>query len=340
MRIARLSEALAEQGVRVSVLLDRSPFNCGPDLDIKPTVERVYVDWGHRLSRAANRRRILAELKPDFTHVLSPSLGAMLTFLGSGQTRLVADWDEWPARRRHVSVAERTMYKVIDWWLQRRAALCIVASKAMQGDFQKQFGKQPLYLPHASFIPDFPEGVSPHSEPTAVYMGNFFSFYDHDILFDAARILKQRGLRPRIEMIAGGPDIEKWRLWAKQEQLDNVTFAGYLQGETLYRHLRHAHVLLFPLRESDVNRYRCPGKLLIYAQVKRPTILTDVGECRAVMGEAGIYVEPTGEDFALAIEKAMSQPRPLDVEYDTGTWSDLAKTLLNALPPNLRGAAQ
>lgn len=327
LRLRDLGSALVERGVEVSYLLDDLP--CNRTLKLHPDARRLYVANPKSFSQLLTRRRVLREAAPDYVHICSVSPKAYLALVGTNQ-KLIGDWDEWPARRPYPPLKKRVA-TTVDAWLRRRADLCVVASRYMQRAFREDHGLETLYLPHASFMPNYPESVSPFSAPTAVYMGNFYPVYDQDILFDAAVILKRRGLTPRIEMIAGGTDLARWQRFVQEHGLTNVTMAGYLTGEELWRRLRHAHVLLFPLRYSEVNACRCPGKIFFYAQARRPVITTSVGEVPEVLKEKATYVSCTAEAFADAIAEAMSHPVLPDVDYDLDSWDARAQSLLDAL---------
>jgi glycosyltransferase involved in cell wall biosynthesis len=162
-------------------------------------------------------------------------------------------------------------------------------------------------------------------------MGNLDVMFDNDILFNAALLLKNRRLMPRIEVIGDGPHRPKWEQFICDNGLSNVSITGYLEGVELWRRLRYAHVLLFPLRYSVPNVSRCPGKTFFYAQARRPVIATHVGEVPEVLKEKGIYVEETAEAFADAIAVAMGAASLPDVDYALDTWDTRAQTLLAAL---------
>jgi glycosyltransferase involved in cell wall biosynthesis len=298
---------------------------------LHPRAGRVYVTHPKSWKQVPERRRLIEDLSPDYLHIISPSPKAVLAAAGT-QQKVVGDWDEWPARRPDKFLRKRLMVYA-DNWLRRRAIRCVVASKYMQERFRVEFGVDAVYIPHASFMP--PDAMqrltNPHAEPTAVFMGNLDVMFDNDILFNAALLLKKRGLMPRIEVIGDGPHRPKWEQFIRDNGLSNMSITGYLEGVELWRRLRYAHVLLFPLRYSVPNVSRCPGKTFFYAQARRPVIATHVGEVPEVLKEKGIYVEETAEAFADAIAKAMSTPSLPDVDYALDTWDTRAQTLLAAL---------
>ena len=185
-----------------------------------------------------------------------------------------------------------------------------------------------MYLQQAA------DGESLHAGPTAVYMGSFYSIYDHDLLMQAVLVLKQRGQTPHLTLVGDGDDMPKMREFVAQHDLNNVHLVGYQSGDALWRHLRHARILLFPIRETLLNLCRCPSKTFAYVQAKRPVIANKVGEVAEVLGDKGIYVAPTPQAFADAIEQAMCSPdTERDVEYDLSnlTWSARAEALLREL---------
>jgi glycosyltransferase involved in cell wall biosynthesis len=330
LRLRDLGSALIRRGVRVSYVLDDVPWN--RSMELHPDARRAFVPNPRSRGQLMARRRILRELSPDYLHIISPSPKAFLAAAGTGY-KVVGDWDEWPARRPYPPLRKATAI-FCDHWLRSRATLCVVASKYMQEQFRKEYGVDALYLPHASFMPPDAmqrELINPYDQPTAVFMGNLGHVFDNDILFDAALLLKKRGLTPRIEVIGDGPDRPKWETFIREHRLGNVTIAGYLEGVELWRRLRHAHVLLFPLRYSEVNVCRCPGKVFFYAQAKRPVIATKVGEVPQVLKDRATYVPETAEAFAEAVAGAMAQARLADVDYDLETWDTRAATLLAAL---------
>lgn len=329
LRLKELGSALIEQGIQVSYLLDEIPFNVSK-LGLHPKAHRVFVPGPRSLKQAFKRRKLLQELAPDYIHVLSPSPAALIALAGRKRAKIVSDWDEWFALRA-LPPHRRLVQQGLDAWMRHNSDYVIAASLYIQEQFQARYGCKPTYIPHAAFMPEYADGTSPFSEPTAVYMGNLYPAYDHDILFEAAALLKKRGKVPKIEMIAAGPDLERWRAWVRENGLDNVSLPGYLRDEELWRHLRHAHVLLFPLRDIPRNLCRCPGKTFFYAQAKRPVITTRVGEVPQTLGDQATYVECTSAAFADAIEQAMSKPALTDVDYRLQGWDSRATALLQCV---------
>jgi len=221
-----------------------------------------------------------------------------------------------------------------DRWQRKRSFVRITSTLYLQQLFLDRYGLQTEHIPHAPYLPSYADGTSPFDKPTAVYMGNFYPAWDHDIILEAAAILKQRNITPAILLMGDGPDMEKWRRFVAEKGLTNVQLPGYVSGEELWRRLRHAHVLLFPIRDTLINRTRCPSKVFAYAQARRPIITSRVGELPYMLGQdKPIYIESTPQAFADAIADAMSKPALADVEYhlENHSWKDRVDRLLKAI---------
>lgn len=332
VRMREIGNEFLARSHRVTYLVDDVPFN-HEKLNVSPKAQVVYTPNPSSISQITTRRMLIKQIGADYVHVLNPSVKAWLALAGLNQ-KVVGDWDEWPARRDQLSFHRRAREKFLDHWLRNRSTLLVVASRYLQRQFKDQFNLDAAYIPYATYLQQSPDGPSPHAEPAAVYMGSFYSIYDHDLLLEAALLLNQRGVRPNITLVGDGDDMPKMREFVAKNGLTNVHLVGYRSGDELWRHLRHARVLLFPIRETLLNLCRCPSKTFAYVQARRPVIANPIGEVAEVLGERGIYVEPTAQSFADAIERAMKSPATEpDVEYDLSnlTWSARADAVLAAL---------
>lgn len=333
VRMREIGNEFLARGHRVTYLVDDVPFN-HEKLNVSPQAEVVYTPNPSSIGQIKRRRNLIKQIGADFVHVLNPSVKAWLALSGMPKQKVIGDWDEWPARRDQLSWHRRMRERFLDRWLRNRSSLLVVASRYLQRQFKDLFNLDAAYIPYATYLQQSVDGQSPHTSPAAVYMGSFYPIYDHDLLLEAALLLKQRGLQPNITLVGDGEDMAKMRDFVAKHALSNVHLVGYQSGDDLWRHLRHARVLLFPIRQTLLNLCRCPSKTFAYVQARRPVIANKVGEVAEVLGDKGIYVEPTAASFADAIESAMRSPAiDADVEYDLSnlTWSARADALLAAL---------
>lgn len=342
MRVRHLGAELIKYNVEVSYVVEEVPYNLEMVAkQVSPRATICFVPRGWSLGALIGRRRAIRELSPDYVHVLNPSIKPFLTLAGLRNQNVIGDWDEWRAKkrgRRH-HLGRRLVEQMVDVWLRKRACMALVCSRWLQ----EQFGLhdcESIYLPYATYLSCMSSGTSPYKEPTAVYLGSFQPRFDLDLIFQSALRLKEQGVQPHIDLIGTGEEFEKWNRFIKENQLNHIRLLGFLPWEDAYRRLRHAHVLLFPIRPTVMNLARCPSKVFAYAQSQRPIITCSVGEVRQVLGDQAIYVEPTAEAFSIAINQVMQQSFPSDVDYrlDHQTWSNRAQQLLAAIETTSPGS--
>jgi len=283
---------------------------------------------------------VLRSVGADVVHLLNPHAKSLAAVAGMGRLRILADWDEPPVLRPFGTL-RLSLERGLDVWLRHRADHHVACTRWLQERFRLLYGLDVPYIPHGTYLTS-PDGAqSPFAESTAVYLGSFLPQWDHDIVFEAARLLAARDLRPPIAFIGDGPERSRWEAFAEHHQLGNVRFLGWMEHAELQRHLVHAHVSLFPIRDSELNRARCPSKLFAYAQAGRPVITSRVGEVPEILDDRATYVEPTPQAFAAAIADAMSHSDLPGVDFrpERHSYADRAERLLAVLDtPSVRWA--
>jgi glycosyltransferase involved in cell wall biosynthesis len=330
VRLRELGRQFALRGLDVHYFLDDEESNAvhvAPSLDFAT----IHLAAGAgRGSRLFSRRRQLAAVAPDAVHILNPQPGNCGTAAGLG-IPLVCDWDELLSSRDR-RFLQRRIDLACEAFGRRCAAVTVVASRALQAFMSQHHRIDALYLPYAAYLTPLTDGPDPFATPTAVYMGNLMPDFDHDLIIDAWELLQQRGNPLKLCILGGGPQLETVRADVHDRRLANVTVAGYITGQPLWDHLRHAHLLLFPIRDTAGNRSRCPSKTFAYMQARRPVLANPVGEVAEALGPLGWYTEPTPHAFADAVD-SLAGKRLADVDYPLTRhpWNARASMLLERL---------
>lgn len=330
IRARELGRALLDRRVQVCYVANDTPENRAAAID--PRAEVRLVAHARSLRQFHERRRAIRDLRLDFIEVFPDVNGrSWLTMAGLRGPRMVGFWDE-PGTLKQFGWLRHVFVCAMDRWLRRRADLRIVSTCAHQRLWRERYGLEAFYMPFACYLHDYPDGPSPFDRPTVVYMGAFYQ-WDQDLIFDALVLLARDGIRPPVLLMGTGPDLPKWQAFVREHGLDQVTFAGFTPDEAMFQRLRHAHVLLFPIRPTLLNQTRCPSKTFAYAQARRPVITCRVGEVAAVLGDQATYVDATPQGFAGAIRAAMSAPPARDIDYgmERHTWALRADGLLAEL---------
>lgn len=334
MRLREFGRCLAADGVDVHYVLDAGTFNDKLPAEL-PYANFHRVDNVGRLGRLFTRRAIIAAAAPDVVHLLNPQPSNSATIFGTRRF-VVADWDELLSTR-----SKSTAMNVLSWLCEtygrHRADLTVVSSRHMQRLFHDRHGIDSVYLPYATYIEPHADGTPPFLRPSVVYLGNFHHDSDHDILLEAWAGPLAGPDAPDLHMIGGGTELGRVRDQVATLGMRNVYVHGFLQWADVWRHLRHASVLVFPIRDTQGNRMRCPAKTFAYMQASRPIITNRVGEVAEVLGDLATYVEPTAEAFAAAVTATVARHLP-DVRYplELHSWQSRTHGLLEAVRRELR----
>jgi glycosyltransferase involved in cell wall biosynthesis len=329
MRLREFGRCLAVEGVDVHYVIDAGAFNDTVPTKL-PFATCHRVDNVGRLGRLFTRRALIRAAAPDVIHLLNPQPSNSATIFGT-RAFVVGDWDELLSTRSK-SASMNALSRMCEAYGRRRANLTVVSSRHMQQLFRDRHAVDSLYLPYATYIEPHEDGATPFKRPSAVYLGNFHHDSDHDILLEAWAGPLAGVDAPDLHMIGGGTELGRVRNQVAALGLRNVYIHGFLPWSDVWRHLRHASVLVFPIRDTPGNRMRCPAKTFAYMQAARPIITNRVGEVAEVLRDLATYVEPSAEAFAAAVMASVAEPRP-DVLYplDAHTWPARTDALLDAV---------
>ena len=330
VRLRELGRFLSRKGLSIFYLCDNTYFNSSlvNELDYAG-VFLLNKRYRIKLLSLLERRRIVKKINPDFVHFLNPFPSNTLTILNFNNL-IISDYDElWSERSTGF---QRHIFKICESITRQQADIVTVSSRHLQQYFQEKFNRESLYLPYATYIENIEVGPNPFERPTAVYMGNLHHDGDHDILIDAWTILQSQGEAPDLCMIGGGLCLNDVKADIAAKGLTSVNIRGYLPVEDMWTALCHAHVLLFPIRDTIGNRMRCPSKTFAYMQAGRPIVTCRVGEVAEALGDQGIYVEPTAEAFAQKVRDLFYQSLDnIPYDLDRHTWESRAKELMEAI---------
>jgi glycosyltransferase involved in cell wall biosynthesis len=111
---------------------------------------------------------------------------------------------------------------------------------------------------------------------------------------------------------------------------DCIDFEGYVDEDVLGDYLASADVFLAPMFDTVKDKARCPSKIPIYMQYRRPIVTCRIGEVSSYLREEGYYYRP-GEPRSMARKIVNASRAPGPVEYDLGRirWEHLARRFLD-----------
>ena len=313
-RSYNLSIALRKQGISTLVICENKRANLSFIENLKMHGIQVRTFSENKILLSILKTRVfLWEFNPSFIYQTNPTIRAFLSLFLTPYT-LIGEWDE-PELLKFERGFKKKLAQILHYWFLRKSKIRISCTK-----YYKKFIPESFYIPHGQYINDKFDLTDKSSEKEKyfVYLGNFYKLWDHDLLFKGLSKAKKNNFSPLVKFIGNGPEYKKWVDYAKENKLGNIKFEGFLNHNDLMKILYSAHALLFPMRDTPLNKSRCPSKIFAYIASKRPIIAHNVGEIKSLLGgKANLY--PPKVDL---IEILRDLPDNLnEVDYDNKKFS-------------------
>ncbi len=335
VRALPLAQALVQRGHEVVILVppwdDRAA--AGQSIEVGgvrvrqlPLPRHAALDLPSltlRLLRAALDER------PDLLHVFKPK--ALSGFVGLGwwlmqrlplpRAPLIMDSDDWEGAGGWNDIApyslpQKWLFGWQEQWGLRHADGVTVASRTLESIVLS------LGVPQArvAYLPNGPGDGWPAPDPTevarlreqlglgdapvALLFTRFFEFDEVQLARRWARIVREMGEARLLVVGKGlyGEEVSFRAALAAEGVGASVVEVGWLPFEALPAHFAVVQVALYPMRDSLLNRTKCPVKLADTMQVGLPVVGEAVGQVAEYLAanEGGILVPPGDDDAFVA----------------------------------------
>ena len=159
-------------------------------------------------------RLILFKLNPIFIYQTNPTLR---TFLSLFLTRyqIIGDWDE-PDLLKYKRGLRKFVANFLHRWFLKRCVIKVSCTK-----YYQKFVPGSSYIPHGQYIKKtYNFKLQEKKLKYFAYLGNFYSLWDHDLLFEGLLKAKKDGFKPIIKFIGDGPEYNKWIDFSKSNNLE------------------------------------------------------------------------------------------------------------------------
>jgi glycosyltransferase involved in cell wall biosynthesis len=241
-------------------------------------------------------RRLLGFISPNWVVQLNPTLKSFLT-LACTSHKVIGEWDE-PSILVPQSLLKIAIAYFLHFWLRCRSTIHISCTKEFLN-----YLPEAEYIPHGQYVSKINyENCSHKKDEYFLYLGNFYPLFDHELLIFGLLAASKRGFRPEVLMVGGGPDLERWKSYCLKHDLYNIKFKGYCEIEDCMPLLIGARALLFPMKDTPLNRCRCSSKIFAYLASGTPVIAHRVGEIIELLGSVSFLANP-GEDLIRLLEE-------------------------------------
>lgn len=158
----------------------------------------------------------------------------------------------------------------------------------------------------------FPEKLDhkPSRNFTVLYSGTFIPNHGVMYIVEASKLLSNEP-EIRFELIGEGPDLEKARVYAAQNQLNNITFFEWMDKDQLRQHMIQADVCLGAFGTTPQSMMTVQNKIYETMAMARPLISGDSHAVRQeFVHEEHIYLckRADGQSLADAIKTLWKNP--------------------------------
>ena len=323
-RAAGMAPLLAAKGHSVHVLVERHPDN-------EEAFRRDDGVHAHFFAgRNAGEERIakwgiLRRIRPDVTHICGLGWRNSLRRNGVVGVSLI-DHVELESANRSSRLARRIRQWLLERWSVHAFEGCVVASRFLEAwaiNRGKARGRV-LYLPYAHETGcgqragrmDWRERFG--GRRIVLYSGGWCRNYGFYEMLRAGRELLGRRDDFVLVMTGRGPEDERGRNWVRRRALENHVFLlGYLPVDELESLMRASDVFLSPLNDSAQDWARCPSKMFLYMQHRRPIVTAFVGEGLEYFTDHRFHHHPgDSSGMADAIDRALRVDGTWRLNYD------------------------
>jgi glycosyltransferase involved in cell wall biosynthesis/ribosomal protein S18 acetylase RimI-like enzyme len=251
--------------------------------------------------------------RPDVIHAIQPIPAGLSAVLLGAYWRVpvtVEVQDLWPETLQATGfVRNRGVLNVVrrlNTWILKRSARVRVISNGFRDALKGQgISTDKIHVISNWVDPSVfePADVSGSGDPRSLsvfYAGSIGPAQDLQTLIEAVSLLKDK---PEITFTIAGEGIDRERLekMARERDLKNIHFLGWVAEGQIQPLLASADVLLIHLRDDPLFRITIPHKVFVYLAIGRPILAAAAGETADVVRNAGAGLTcPPGDPVHLA----------------------------------------
>lgn len=254
--------------------------------------------------------------KPDVVYLYTPPMTAALPAVALRIVRrvpyLVDVQDLWPDTLAATGmVNNKTVLKLVGHWTNmalRLASGIVVLSDGFCTNLQQRgIGTRLQVIPNwappriALLATSLPARQDTDPRFRILFAGNMGRVQGIETIIEAARLLDQRGVAVRFDMIGGGVDVDRLKATAAAAAPGTIRFHPARLPAEMGEMFAEADALLVHLRPDPLFAITIPSKTQAYLSIGKPILMGVRGDAARMVEESrsGIAFEP-GSPTALA----------------------------------------
>jgi glycosyltransferase involved in cell wall biosynthesis len=166
------------------------------------------------------------------------------------------------------------------------------------------------------------------NRPVIGYYGALARWFDYDLVRQAAQ------KHSDWDFVLIGPNHDNTLIASNLLSMSNIHWLGAREYSDLPDYLRHFSVATIPFLINNITRATSPIKLFEYMAAGKPTVTTDMRECRKY---PGVLVAHTKQEFIEHLERALplttnfAYLQQLNQTARENTWEARVEQIFHAL---------
>ena len=195
---------------------------------------------------------------------------------------------------------QRCIYKIEERAV-KKASKILVVSEPMKnfiiGEWDLPEGKVEV-IPSGFFSSKISDDISQNVVDSTVIsrVGSLFAHLDVDAIVALAKSLQETGIK--LHLVGGGVAEDELKIKIKRHNLENVMISGWVPQDEALRIMQRSLLTFESIKDTMTTRLASPIKILNYAALGKPIVLSDVSELSEIFKkkDAALVSDPSDVD--------------------------------------------
>ena len=208
---------------------------------------------------------------------------------------------------------QRCIYKIEERAV-KEASKILVVSEPMKdfiiGEWNLPEDKVEV-IPSGFFSSKISDDISQNVVDSTVIsrVGSLFAHLDVDAIVALAKSLQETGIK--LHLVGGGVAEDELKIKIKHHNLENVMISGWVPQDEALRIMQRSLLTFESIKDTMTTRLASPIKILNYAALGKPIVLSDVSELSEIFKkkDAALVSDPSDVDqFVENVHQLLDNP--------------------------------
>lgn len=210
-------------------------------------------------------------------------------------------------------LVQRCIYKIEERAV-KEASKILVVSEPMKdfiiGEWNLPEDKVEV-IPSGFFSSKISDDISQNVVDSTVIsrVGSLFAHLDVDAIVALAKSLQETGIK--LHLVGGGVAEDELKIKIKHHNLENVMISGWVPQDEALRIMQRSLLTFESIKDTMTTRLASPIKILNYAALGKPIVLSDVSELSEIFKkkDAALVSDPSDVDqFVENVHQLLDNP--------------------------------